>query len=69
MPNPFEWTAEEKSSVTGEEQYAMLQRMVDFVNERLAEIKTLQTDVNTVKEDVNTVKDDIQEIKNPTTPK
>jgi prefoldin subunit 5 len=62
MPNPFEWTAEEKSSVTGEEQYAMLQRLVDFVNERLAEIKTIQTDVNTVKED-------IEEIKNPTTPK
>ena len=59
MHNPFSWTDEEKSCVSGIEQLAMLNRLVEFVNERLAEIESLQTDVEQAK-------DDIENIKNPT---
>ena len=46
MHNPFELTDEEKACTAGEEQLAMFQRLVDFVNERLSEIETLQDKVN-----------------------
>lgn len=59
MHNPFEFTDEEKAATTGQEQLAMFRRLVDFVNERLAEIESLQTDVEQAK-------DDIENIKNPT---
>lgn len=59
MHNPFEFTDEEKAATTGQEQLAMLNRLVEFVNERLAEIESLQTDVEQAK-------DDIENIKNPT---
>jgi len=59
MHNPFEFTDEEKAATTGQEQLAMFTRLVDFVNERLAEIESLQTDVEQAK-------DDIENIKNPT---
>ncbi len=59
MHNPFEFTDEEKAATTGKEQLAMLNRLVEFVNERLAEIESLQTDVEQAK-------DDIENIKNPT---
>lgn len=62
MRNPFEWTEEEKASATGVEQLAMLQRLVDFVNANLTNIKDLETDMTQVKSD-------IEEIKNPSTPK
>lgn len=42
MHNPFEFSDEEKACVTGKEQLAMLERLVEFVNERLTEIETLQ---------------------------
>jgi len=58
MHNPFEFTDEEKAATTGQEQLAMFTRLVDFVNERLAEIESLQTDVEQAK-------DDIENIKNP----
>tara|TARA_R110002020_G_scaffold85727_1_gene211359 strand:+ start:179 stop:361 length:183 start_codon:yes stop_codon:yes gene_type:complete len=58
MHNPFSWTDEEKSCVSGTEQLAMMTRLVDFVNQRLAEIEALQTDVEQAK-------DDIENIKNP----
>ena len=48
MRNPFEFTDEEKSCVTGQEQLAMLNRLVEFVNERLSEIETLQGKVDTL---------------------
>lgn len=59
MHNPFEFTDEEKAATTGQEQLDMFNRLVDFVNERLAEIESLQTDVEQAK-------DDIENIKNPT---
>lgn len=49
MPEQFEFTQEEKASTTGEEQLAMLERLVDFVNARLAEIEKLQGDVDDLK--------------------
>ena len=58
MHNPFEFTDEEKAATTGQEQLAMFNRLVDFVNERLAEFESLQTDVEQAK-------DDIENIKNP----
>jgi len=58
MHNPFSWTEEEKMCVSGEEQLAMMNRLVEFVNERLSEIENLQSDMTNVK-------DDIQDIKNP----
>jgi len=45
MHNPFEFSDEEKACVTGKEQLAMLNRLVEFVNERLSEIETLQSKV------------------------
>ena len=48
MRNPFEFTDEEKACVTGQEQLAMLNRLVEFVNERLSEIETLQGKVQTL---------------------
>lgn len=59
MHNPFEFTDEEKAATTGQEQLAMFTRLVDFVNERLAEIESLQIDVEQAM-------DDIDNIKNPT---
>jgi prefoldin subunit 5 len=56
MHNPFEFTDEEKAATTGQEQLAMLNRLVDFVNERLAEIESLQTDVEQAKDDIETIK-------------
>ena len=56
----FKWTEEEKAATTGEEQLAMLQRLVDWVNVRLSEIQTLETDMTNVKKD-------IEDIKNPET--
>lgn len=49
MPNPFEWSDAEKASTTGAEQLAMFERLVDFVNARLAEIEKLQGDVDDLK--------------------
>tara|TARA_R100001463_G_scaffold84171_1_gene138708 strand:+ start:310 stop:483 length:174 start_codon:yes stop_codon:yes gene_type:complete len=46
MHNPFEFTDKEKACVTGKEQLAMLERLVEFVNERLSEIETLQGKVD-----------------------
>ena len=56
MPEQFEWTDAEKASTTGAEQLAMFERLVDFVNERLAEIEKLQGDMNNVKSDVEDLK-------------
>jgi len=56
MHNPFEFTEEEKAATTGQEQLAMLNRLVEFVNERLAEIESLQTDVEQAKDDIETIK-------------
>lgn len=56
MPNSFTWTDEEKACVTGKEQLAMLNRLVDFVNARLSEIETLQTEMRDVKSDVEDIK-------------
>lgn len=58
MPNSFEWTDAEKASTTGAEQLAMFERLVDFVNARLAEIEALQTDMTAVKADVEDLKSD-----------
>ena len=58
MPEQFEWTDAEKASTTGAEQLAMFERLVDFVNARLAEIKALQTEVTDVKTDVEQIKND-----------
>ena len=51
MHNPFEFTDEEKGATTGTEQLDMLMRLVDFVNDRLAEIDKLQGDVEDLKND------------------
>lgn len=48
MHNPFQFSDEEKACVTGKEQLAMLNRLVEFVNERLSEIETLQSKVDTL---------------------
>ena len=58
MPNSFEWTDAEKASTTGAEQLAMFERLVEFVNARLAEIEALQTEVTDVKADVDQIKND-----------
>lgn len=58
MPEQFEWTDAEKASTTGAEQLAMFERLVDFVNARLAEIEALQTEVTDVKADVDQIKND-----------
>lgn len=58
MPEQFEWTDAEKASTTGKEQLAMFERLVDFVNARLAEIEALQTEVTDLKADVETLKSD-----------
>jgi hypothetical protein len=49
MHNPFELSPEEKAAVTGAEQLAMFERLVEFVNERLSEIETLKTEVEKLK--------------------
>lgn len=49
MRDPFELTGEEKAAVTGAEQLAMFERLVEFVNERLSEIETLKTEVEKLK--------------------
>jgi len=49
MLEPFELTGEEKAAVTGAEQLAMFERLVEFVNERLSEIETLKTEVENLK--------------------
>ena len=56
MPEQFEWTAAEKAATTGAEQLAMFERLVDFVNARLAEIEKLQGDMTNVKSDVEDLK-------------
>ena len=56
MHDPFEFTEEEKAATTGQEQLAMLNRLVEFVNQRLAEIEALQTDVEQAKDDIETIK-------------
>ncbi len=56
MPEQFEWTDAEKASTTGAEQLAMFERLVDFVNARLAEIEKLQGDMTNVKSDVEDLK-------------
>ena len=58
MPEQFQWTDAEKASTTGAEQLAMFERLVDFVNARLAEIQALQTEVTDVKSDVDQIKND-----------
>ena len=58
MPEQFECTDAEKASTTGAEQLAMFERLVDFVNARLAEIEALQTDMADVKFDVEDLKYD-----------
>jgi len=58
MAEQFEWTEVEKASTTGKEQLDMFQRLVDFVNARLAEIEALQTEVTDVKTDVDQIKND-----------
>jgi prefoldin subunit 5 len=58
MPEQFEWTDAEKASTTGKEQLDMFERLVDFVNARLAEIEALQTEMTDVKSDVDTLKND-----------
>ena len=58
MPEQFEWTDAEKASTTGAEQLAMFNRLVDFVNARLAEIEALQSDMTDVKADVENLKSD-----------
>ena len=58
MAEQFEWTKAEKASTTGDEQLAMFERLVDFVNARLAEIEALQTDMSDVKTDVEDLKSD-----------
>lgn len=58
MSEQFEWTDAEKASTTGKEQLAMFERLVDFVNARLAEIEALQTEMTDVKSDVDTLKND-----------
>jgi len=52
----FTWTEAEKNVTTNEAQLAMLQRLVDFVNARLSEIQSLQTDMTDVKKDVEDLK-------------
>ena len=54
----FTWSDEEKNVCTNEAQLAMLNRLVEFVNTRLAEIKQLETDMATAKSD-------IEDLKNP----
>ena len=46
MHNPFEFTEEEQAATTGKEQLAMLNRLVQFVNDRLADIETLEAKVH-----------------------
>ena len=58
MPEQFEWTDAEKASTTGKEQLEMFERLVDFVNARLAEIEKLQGDMTDVKTDVDNLKTD-----------
>ena len=58
MPEQFQWTDVEKASTTGAEQLAMFERLVDFVNARLAEIRKLQGDMTDVKADVDNLKTD-----------
>ena len=56
MHEPFSWTEEEKLCVAGVEQLAMLNRLVEFVNQRLNEIEALQTEMSDVKADVEDIK-------------
>ena len=58
MAEQFEWTEVEKAATTGKEQLDMFQRLVDFVNARLAEIEALQTEMTDVKTDVEDLKSD-----------
>ena len=41
--NPFELSEEEKTSATGKEQAAMIDRLVEFVNALQAEVEALKT--------------------------
>lgn len=58
MHDPFTWTEDEKLAVTNEQQLAMLNRLVSFVNERLDEIERLQVEMTDVKQDVEQIKDE-----------
>ena len=48
MHNPFKMTEEEQDSATSHHQLNMFNRLVEFVNERLSEIETLQSKVETL---------------------
>lgn len=61
----FELTKEEEYSATNRQQLEMFMRMVDFINTRLSEIKTLQTDMTDAQSDITTAKADIDRLKNP----
>ena len=52
----FTWTESEKNVTTNEAQLDMLQRLVDFVNASLAEIRSLKTDMTQVKTDIEDLK-------------
>ena len=52
----FTWTESEKNVTTNEAQLDMLQRLDDFVNARLAEIRSLKTDMTQVKTDIEDLK-------------
>ena len=45
MPKPFELQGEEKASATCEAQLAMFERLVQFVNDRLSDIESLEAKV------------------------
>ncbi len=45
MPKPFELQGEEKAAATCEAQLAMFERLVQFVNDRLSDIESLETKV------------------------
>lgn len=46
MHNPFQMTEEEQDSTTSHHQLNMFKRLVEFVNERLTEIETLEGKVD-----------------------
>tara|TARA_Y100000114_G_C11505470_1_gene206475 strand:- start:151 stop:324 length:174 start_codon:yes stop_codon:yes gene_type:complete len=45
MPKPFELQGEEKAAATCEAQLAMFERLVQFVNDRLSDIESLEAKV------------------------
>jgi prefoldin subunit 5 len=49
MHDPFTLSDLEKANTVGQENLAMLERLVEFVNERLSEIETLKTEVEKLK--------------------